>query len=127
LKQILISRSVDFNPDDGISQLRKLLRSHVKQLRKIKLPEWSKNTIFEEQRKHDKKLDDICRNWPQSASMELKEQCIRNFRAATSSESLRQFTCACCAESVNILERNVLPIREIDLDLMRDHTDRIFD
>ena len=59
--------------------------------------------------------------------MELKENCVCNFRAATSSDSLRRFTCACCAESINVSGRMVRQLTEISLELMRDRTDRVFD
>ena len=58
--------------------------------------------------------------------MQQKEECIRNFRAATPSESLRQLTCACCTEDVNCSERKVVSIDDIDVSLKRDCTDRIF-
>ena len=105
LKRILACKRIEFSENDGINDLRKLVRSHVAQLRKGKRSELSRNLRCQEQREHDEKLEDIRRNWPQPASMELKEDCVRNFRLATSSESLRQFTCACCAESVNVSEQ----------------------
>lgn len=64
---------------------------------------------------------------PQPVSMQQKEECIRNFRAVTSSESLRQLTCASCTEDVNCSERKVVSIDDIGVSLMRDCTDRIFD
>ena len=127
LKRILTCKGVEFDENGGINYLRKLLRSHVTQLRKGKQSQFSRNARSQEQRDHEEKLEGIRRNWPQPASMELKEQCIRNFRAATSSESLRQFTCACCAESVNVSERKVIPIQDINLDLMHNRTDKVFD
>lgn len=127
LKRILTSKHIQFQGNDSISHLRKLLRSHATQLRKCKRSEWSQNLHSQEQREHDEKLEKICQNWPQPASMELKEECIRNFRAATSSESLRQFTCGCCAESVNVSERKVVSINDINLNLMYNHMDRVFD
>lgn len=127
LKQILVCKHIKFNEDNNVNHLRKLLRSYATQLRKGKRSEWSQNIHSHEQYEHDKRLNEIRRNWPQPASIDLKEKCIQNFRAATSSESLRQFTCACCAESVNISERKVLPIHDINLNLMRNRTDRVFD
>ena len=127
LKRILTCKRVKFSEDDAINHLRKLLRSYVTQLRKDKRSEFSRNLHTQEQREHDEKLEDIRRNWPQPASMELKEECIRNFRRATSSKSLRQFTCACCAENANTSERKVFPIQDINLDLMCNRTDRVFD
>ena len=126
LKRILKCRSIKFSEDDSIGCLRKMLRSHVTQLRKGKLPELAHNQRLQAQSEHDEKLEEIRSNWPQPASMEQKEECIRNFRAVTSSESLRQFTCACCAEGVNCSERKVVSIDDIDVSLMRNRTDRVF-
>jgi len=127
LRRILAYRNVEFSDDDNINHLRNLLREHTTQLRKDKRPEQSRNLRSQEQRKHDEKLEEIRRNWPQPASMEVKEECIRNFRSVTSSKSLREFTCACCAEAVNCSERKVVAVKDIDVNLMRNRTDRIFD
>ena len=59
--------------------------------------------------------------------MKLKEDFVRSFRVATSSESLRQLTCACCVKSVNVSNRKVRWLEEIDLELMQDRIDRVFD
>ena len=61
-----------------------------------------------------------------TVSMQQKEECIRNFRTTTSSESLHQFTCACCAEGVNCSERKVISIDDVDMSLVRNYTDCIF-
>ena len=127
LKQILKCRNIEFGENDGIRCLRKVLRLHVTQLRRGKQPELSQNYRSELRSAHDKKLEEIRSSWPEPASMQRKEECIRNFRATTSSESLREFTCACCAEGVNCSERKIISINDIDVNLMRDRTDRVFD
>ena len=127
LKRILRCRHIEFSDGDSVGYLQKLLRSYTAQLRKGKRSEWSRNLRSEEQREHDEKLEEVRQNWPQPANMEFKEECIKNFRAATCSESLQQFTCACCAESANVSDKKVLPIRDINLNLMRNRTDRVFD
>ena len=40
---------------------------------------------------------------------------------------MHQFTCACCAESINVSDRKVRPLGEINTGLMRDRTARVFD
>jgi len=127
LRRVLRSRNIEFNDNESIGDLRRHLRSHITTLRKGKRPEWRRDQRAELESEHRCRLDEIREEWPQPASMKLKEDCVRNFRAATSSESLRQFTCACCAESVNVSDRKVRPLGEINLELMRDRTDRIFD
>ena len=127
LRRVLKSRNIEFCDSECIGQLRRHLRAHVTTVRKGKRPEWSHNQRVELDSKKDNRLEGIRNEWPQPAPMELKENCVRNFRMATSSESLRQFTCACCAESINISDRKVRQLEEINLELMRDRTDRIFD
>ena len=127
LQRILKSKSIEFDDDDEVGDLRRHLRSYLATLRKGKKSEWSQNRRNELESEHRRHLDQIREEWPQPASMELKEDCVRNFRAATSSDSLRQFTCACCAESVNISDRKMRQLTEINLELMRDRTDRVFD
>jgi len=127
LRRILKSKGVEFNDDDEVGDLRRRLRSYLTTLRKAKRPEWDRNHRAEQESEHRHHLDKIREEWPQPAPMELKEDCVRNFRAATSSDSLRQFTCACCAESVNVSDLKVRQHTEVDLGLMRDRTDRVFD
>ena len=127
LRRILKSKDIEFDYDDEVGDLRRHLRSYLKTLRKAKKSEWARNQRAKLESEHRHHLDEIRENWPQPASMELREDCVRNFRAATSSESLRQFTCACCAESVNVSDRKVQPLGEINLELMRDRTNRVFD
>lgn len=126
LQRVLKSRSVEFDESDNVGELRRHLRSHITRLRKGKKSEWSHNQRAEAESKHHCRLNEIREEWPQPVSMGLKEECIHNFRVATSSESLRQFTCACCAESTNCSDRRVRRLEEIDLKLMRDRTNLIF-
>ena len=107
LRRVLISREIEFDGSENIGELRRHLRSHITRLRKGKQPEWSRNQHAELESERDRRLDEIRDEWPQPAPMDLKEDCVRNFRTATSSESLREFTCACCAESVNISDRKI--------------------
>ena len=128
LQRVLKSKGIEFDrKTDNIGELRRRLSSYVTTLRKGKKPEWSRNKQAQLQSEHDRRLDEIRDEWPQPAPMNLKEDCVRDFRAATSSESLREFTCACCAESVNISSRKIRQLEKINLDLMRDCTNRVFD
>ena len=127
LRRILKSKDIEFDDDDEIGDLRRHLRSYLTTLRKGKKSEWSRNQRTELESERCRRLDEIQEDWPQPVSMELKENCVRNFRAATSSDSLRRFTCACCAESINVSGRMVRQLTEISLELMRDRTDRVFD
>lgn len=127
LRRVLKSRKIEFDDDDGVGELRRHLRSHITELRKGKHSEWSRNLRAELESERHRRLDEIWEEWPQPVPMDLKEDCVRNFRKATSSESLREFTCTCCAESVNVSGRRVRQLTEINLELMQDRTNRIFD
>ena len=59
--------------------------------------------------------------------MRPKDGLIRDFFAATSSDSLHQYTRACCAGSANLSKSNVRPLEEIHPQLTRDRTYQIFD
>ena len=128
LQRLLKSKGIAFDEDDdGIGDLRRHLRSYITTMRKGKRPEWSRNLRAEVESEHNRRLNEIREEWPKPVPMDLKEDCVRNFRATTSSDSLRQFTCACCAESVNVSDRKVRQLEEINLDLMRNRTNHIFD
>ena len=127
LRRVLKSKNIEFDDDENIGELRRHLRSYITTLRKAKKPEWDRNHRAELESEHLRHLDKIREEWPQPASMELKEDCIRNFRNATSSDSLRKFTCACCAESISVSDQKVQRLEEINLELLRDRTSRIFD
>lgn len=127
LRRVLKSRDIEFHDNENIGELRRHLRTHITKLRKGKQSEWSHNQRAELESKRNHRLNEVREQWPQPAPMDLKENCVRNFRAATSSESLRQFTCACCAESVNVSDSKVRQLTEINLDLMRNRTHRVFD
>ena len=101
------TKSIEFSDSESIGELRRHLRSHITRLRKGKESEWSRNQCAASESEHNSRLNKIRNEWPQPTSLDLKEDCIRNFRVATSSESLRQFTCACCVESVNVSDRKV--------------------
>ena len=88
LRRVLKSRNIEFDDDENIGELRRHLRSHITKIRKGKRSEWSRNKHAELESEHNRRLDEIQEEWPQPAPMDLKEDCVRNFRAATSSESL---------------------------------------
>ena len=56
--------------------------------------------------------------------MEFNEDYVRNFRAATSSESLRRLACAFCAENVDVSYRRVRRLERINSEHMQDRTKR---
>ncbi|KAF9648364.1 hypothetical protein BDM02DRAFT_2301750 [Thelephora ganbajun] len=93
LRRVLKSKDIEFDDGEDIGELRRHLHSYITRLRKGKHLEWSYNRRAESESKYNCRLGKIQDEWPEPAAMNLKEDCVRNFRAATSSESLCQFTC----------------------------------
>lgn len=118
LRRVLKSRNIEFDGNDNNGDLRRHLRSYITKLRKGKQSEWSRNQRTEIEDEYQHRLDEIREEWPHSVPMDLKENCLRHFRTATSSESLREFTCACCAESVNLSNCRVRQLTEFNLEIM---------
>ena len=127
LRRVLKSRDIEFSDDGNVGKLLRHLCSHLTRLRKGKQPEWARNRRDASESEYNSRLNEIRDEWPQPAPLDLKEDCVRNFHAATSSESLRQFTCACCAENIVVSDQKMRRLEEIDLELMRDRTDRVLD
>lgn len=84
-------RDIEFSDNENVGELRRRLRSHITTLRKGKRSEWSRNHCAASESEHNSRLNEIQNEWPQPAPLDLKEDCVRKFRAATSSKSLRQF------------------------------------
>lgn len=126
MQRVLKSKGIQFSADNNIGELRQYLHSYITRLHKGKQAEWSQNQCLELESEHNRHLNEIHNEWPQPASMDLKEDCFHNFCTATSSTSLCEFMCACCAESTNLSERKIQQLEGINLDLMRDCMHHIF-
>ena len=65
-----------------------------------------------------RKLDNIRRSWLKLVPPAVKEKIVKEFRLATSSETLRLFTCACCARETPVKERVRKKHSEVDLGIL---------
>ena len=68
---------------------------------------------------HEALLAAVAENWPQRIPHAEKANIVHNFRSATSSEALKSFTCASCAERVRVTKQHNVPAADIDLGILR--------
>jgi hypothetical protein len=113
LRRILQIHEVPFEKGDSISQLRRRLRKYTRSLRK------GKRCHLERHLETNRRLRQVRAEWPRIVPNDLKERIHKLFREQTSSERLKEFTCASCAQSRFVDERAVLPASELDSELLR--------
>ena len=99
--RILCGLGVLHSPTDSIKIFQSLLRKHCVHLRgeKRTTPNQDSRKLGS-QRDHDAGLVGVGERWPERASHAEKANMIHDFRSLTSSNALRSFTCASCAERV---------------------------
>ncbi|KAF8508803.1 hypothetical protein JB92DRAFT_570382 [Gautieria morchelliformis] len=101
--RLLTSFDIQYDSSQGVNQLRKLLKTYMTSLRK--------ETEY---------LKDLRTNWPQLVPHALKDKLLKSFRDATSSQTLREYTCAVCGESKfsELLHDSLVALDTIDLSLL---------
>ncbi|KAF9786787.1 hypothetical protein BJ322DRAFT_1217792 [Thelephora terrestris] len=85
LRRVLKSKGIEFDNSEGIGELRRRLRSYITALRKGKQSQWSRTQRAESEFERRRHLNKIREEWPQPASMNLKENCPPLQRACASS------------------------------------------
>jgi hypothetical protein len=98
LSRVLSNLNMDHDDKEGVSAMRKKLKSYITVLRKGKEAERSQFQKNEVLQRHKEALQKITR--PQLVLQSLKDKIINLVRRQTSSKALATFTCASCAESV---------------------------
>jgi hypothetical protein len=119
LRRCLQTHDVPYKQTDGPSRLRRRLRAYIRTLRKGKNTEAQRLSRAAEKTCFNEQMQSIRSNWPRLVPNDLKNRIHRLFREETSSERLAEFTCASCAESRLIRERQIVPLSEINLNLLR--------
>ena len=115
LVKLLDLHEINYCSTDKPKKLRAHLRKYIHGIQRGKLVvEQAAADAMERLRK----LDDVRRTWPKLIPPVFKEKIIQDFRAATSSEALSSFTCACCARETAVQDRVRKPHSEIDLALL---------
>lgn len=120
---LLHTQGVEFDSSTSLSKLRKVLHHHAHTLQKGKhvpirsahqeICHGSKDVVREAH------LNRTWNQWPQLIPQNLKAKISRMFQEETSSDALREKTCACCAESVPVNECEVLPAASVNLELLK--------
>ncbi|KAJ3551346.1 hypothetical protein NM688_g4757 [Phlebia brevispora] len=120
LKRLMKHEGLTCPPKSTVAVLRKSLKDYVNRLEKGKFPRQGVLTyggpIDAAAEARYSARNDIQRTWPQVVPKGLKEKIVSMFRQETSSETLRTFVCACCAERASWKGRHVLPMSELPLD-----------
>lgn len=122
LRRLLKHHNIPFNSQDGTAKLRRLLKRHIRMLRKGKRrvhssPASVSSSITLNERQPS--LDDKSRRWPHVVSNRLKNFLLKEFKESTSSAALRTFTCGSCSEEVSVSACEFLPLENIPMDVLR--------
>src|ERR1700683_3386624 len=113
LRRILQIHEIPSHKEESTSRLRRRLRKYTRSLRK------GKRSHQERRTEANRRLQQVRAEWPRVVPNDLKDRIHKLFREQTSSERLKEFTCASCAQSQFVDERVVLPASELDLDLLQ--------
>jgi hypothetical protein len=120
---LLRAQGVQFDSSASLSKLRKVLRCHARTLQKGKrVPVRSAHQDACHGTKdvvREAGLNSTRNQWPQVVPQSLKAKISQMFREETSSDALREKTCACCAESVPPDKCEVLPTNSLNLELLK--------
>jgi hypothetical protein len=87
-----------------------MLKKHIHLLKKTKLKP--------SEQAHEIHRCQLCSDWPQTPSSELKCHLVQMFKDETSSAKLATFTCACCAESALHADCVIASPDDFDLSLL---------
>jgi hypothetical protein len=87
-----------------------MLKKHIHLLKKAKLKP--------SEQAHEIHRCQLCSDWPQTPSSELKCHLVQMFKDETSSAKLATFTCACCAESALHADCVIASPDDFDLSLL---------
>jgi hypothetical protein len=122
LRRILNLYGIEYSSCDSVSRLRKHLKSYVSSLRRGKRT--SDQHYAQIQRKDNQRIERDCNlskiraHWPQLISNRLKEKILQTFHDRTSPDALASFTCASCAGEYLKKNKALVPLDDIDLDLL---------
>lgn len=114
LCRFLSAAKIPYDRTASLNSLRGLLRQRIKVMSKgktVPIPR-TRTERRRETRRQDSEVQASCceeqrSSWPSSISPETKEECIKNFLTATSSDALRELVCGVCGE--NKLPRELHP------------------
>ncbi|KAF8222655.1 hypothetical protein L208DRAFT_1522515, partial [Tricholoma matsutake] len=109
LRRVLDSYNIPYDSPSRLSHLRKQIHLYIHRLRKGKHAVHNTGTSPSQRSK-------IASLWPPSvASSQLKQKIIQMFQRETSSEKLRESTCAACTESCSVFDCEWVKLSDIDV------------
>ncbi|KAG0709667.1 hypothetical protein DFH29DRAFT_869957 [Suillus ampliporus] len=91
VERLLKANRVEFEPGLKTGRLHHTLKKHIQSLRKAKSKSSNKNQTEVRQNDCENRRRQICCEWPQIPSLELKRCLVQMFRDETSSEKLAMF------------------------------------
>ena len=125
--RVLCLVGLPHSSSDSISVHRKSLHKHIINMRAERRPVWenARNAMRRAASETDasnEALAEVARNWPQRVSHTQKAAIVHDFRSITSTQALKSFTCASCAERVCHNKRCDRLVSDINLDILRNST-----
>jgi hypothetical protein len=106
--------AISHSVHDSIKVFRSMLRKHCSTLRAS-----GRVKQNSDQNSMHNVLAPIVDSWPQRIPHVEKVEIIHEFRSSTSSNALKSFTCASCAEHVRDAKRCEIPTADVNLDVLR--------
>lgn len=119
MRRVLAANGVEYERSETLAALRRRLKVLIRDLRRGKRCERDVEQRAREVENDAERLRSIRENWPQRLSSEMKEKLLEAFRQETSSESVKQFTCACCAARYPSIRRRDRALTDINIDLLK--------
>ena len=117
--RILRVLDVPHSPADSIAVLRSSLRRQCAYLRNCRQTVRTQHHGPNLQEDHNAAFVSAAEAWPRRISHVEKTNMIREVRSLTSSNALRSFTCASCAERVRDAKRTDVSLTDINVELLR--------
>lgn len=112
LLKVLQAQNIVFDTSMSLSHLRRLLKIHTRAL------ETGKQTVID-----DAQLKELRKSWPQPVGKQLKNTLLRLFKEETSTDTLREITCACCAEACLLSSSCLRPVTKVNMELFKRSVD----
>ena len=125
MRRLLQAHNVEFDEDDSLSKLRRLLKRYIYRLKKGKYSEDRQTNIDANRARNENARNTLIKSWPNQIPKSLKDKLLKEFYRLTSKEELSSFTCASCAEECLNKERCNVFLDDVDMDVLLrpDHRD----
>jgi len=116
IRRILDLRNISYSHADGLSKLRKQLKTFITGLKRGQKNAEKVAARYALDAECEANKEKIAKSWPQLVNTNLKE---KMFHEQTSKASLSTFTCALCAESTLCTNCHAVLASGVDLNLLK--------